>query len=86
MGRTHHAYGRYLIQRHVIRTVPSLRVARQVADKMQQHVKQAPAHVVLVCNLLPIRYKSLPFAEEEVKDIEDILNRAWRCSQYIGHP
>jgi CHAT domain-containing protein/tetratricopeptide (TPR) repeat protein len=70
------ADGGYLIERHVIRTAPSLRVARQAADKMQQHVKQAPAHVVLVGNPLPTRLPSLRFAEEEVEDIEDILNRA----------
>ena len=70
------ADGRYLIERHVIRTTPSLRVARQAADKMQQHGKQAPPHVVLVGNPRPTRLQSLRFAEEEVKDIEDILNRA----------
>jgi CHAT domain-containing protein len=75
-----HADGSYLIERYVIRTAPSLRVARQTADKMQQqmqqHGKPAPAHVVLVGNPLPTRLDSLPLAEEEVKDIEDILKRA----------
>jgi hypothetical protein len=55
-------------------------VARQAADKMQQqmqqHGKQAPGHVVLVGNPLPTRLHPLPFAEEEVKDSEDILKRA----------
>jgi CHAT domain-containing protein/tetratricopeptide (TPR) repeat protein len=70
------ANGGYLIERHVIRTTPSLRVARKAADKIQQHVKHPPPHVVLVGNPLPTRLKSLPFAEKEVKDIEDILKRA----------
>jgi CHAT domain-containing protein len=74
------ADGSYLIERYVIRTAPSLRVARQAADKlpqqMQQDGKQAPGHVVLVGNPLPTRLPTLLFAEEEVKDIEDILKRA----------
>jgi CHAT domain-containing protein len=67
--------GHYLIKRHVIRTAPSLRVARQAADKMQQHAKQSPGHVVLIGNPHPIRaqFHILPFAEKEVKDIKEIL-------------
>ena len=49
------ADGRYLIERHVIRTTPSLRVTRQATDKLQQHGKQAPPHVVLVGNPRPTR-------------------------------
>jgi CHAT domain-containing protein len=65
--------GGYLIERHVIRTTPSLRVARQAADKMQ-----TSGHVVLVGNPLPIpkRFLSLNFADKEVESIYKILNRA----------
>jgi CHAT domain-containing protein len=69
------ADGRYLIERHVIRTTPSLRVARQAADKMQ-----TSGHIVLVGNPLPIpkRFPSLNFADKEVESIYKILNGvAW---------
>ncbi len=64
------ADGRYLIERHVIRTAPSLRVARQAADKMQ-----TSGHIVLVGNPLPTRLSSVRYAEKEVEDIYKILNR-----------
>jgi CHAT domain-containing protein len=65
--------GGYLIERHVIRTSPSLRVARQAADKMQ-----TSGHVVLVGNPLPIpeRFRPLNFADKEVDSIHKILNNA----------
>ncbi len=65
------ANGRYLIEQYVIRTAPSLRVARQAGDKTQ-----ASGHVVLVGNPLPTRLSSLQFAEKEVEAIEGILNNA----------
>jgi hypothetical protein len=73
-----HDDGGFLIERHLIRTAPSLRVARQATDQIQQHGKRPPGHVVLVGNPLPIRrpFRKLPFAEKEVKDMKDILNRA----------
>jgi CHAT domain-containing protein len=71
------ADGRYLIERHAIRTTPSLRVARQAADKMQACM-QTCGHVVLVGNPLPIpqRFRSLKFADKEIDSIYKILNRA----------
>jgi tetratricopeptide (TPR) repeat protein/CHAT domain-containing protein len=71
------ADGRYLIERHVIRTTPSLRVARQAADKMQASMPTS-GHVVLVGNPLPIpkRFRSLKFADKEIDSIYKILNRA----------
>jgi CHAT domain-containing protein/tetratricopeptide (TPR) repeat protein len=65
------ADGGYLIERHVIRTAPSLRVARQAADKME-----TSGHVVLVGNPLPIpqRFRPLNFAAKEVDSIYKILN------------
>jgi CHAT domain-containing protein/tetratricopeptide (TPR) repeat protein len=67
---------RYLIERYIIRTAPSLRVARQAADKMQQDGTERHGHVVLVGNPLPTRLSSLRFAEKEVEDIKGILNSA----------
>lgn len=65
--------GGYLIERHAIRTSPSLRVARQAADKVQ-----TCGHVVLVGNPLPIpqRFRPLNFADKEVDSIHKILNTA----------
>jgi CHAT domain-containing protein len=72
------ADGSYLVEWYVIRTVPSLRVARQAADKMQQQGNQPRGHVVLVGNPLPIptRFTSLPDAEKEARHINEILEGA----------
>jgi CHAT domain-containing protein len=70
------ADGGYLIERYVIRTSPSLRVARQATDKMQQDGNEPRGHVVLVGNPLPTRLGPLCFAENEVKDIEKTLKMA----------
>ena len=47
------ADGRYLIERHVLRVAPSLRVARQAAEKTESSVNGS-GHVVIVGNPLPI--------------------------------
>ena len=73
------ADGRYLIERHVIRVAPSLRVARQAADSLLAQAGgdgSARGHVVLVGNPLPTRFAALPYAEEETLKVEDILNKA----------
>jgi CHAT domain-containing protein len=45
------ADGRYLIERYVIRTAPSLRVARQFAEKMHEQGEQEEAgHALVVGN------------------------------------
>jgi tetratricopeptide (TPR) repeat protein len=78
------ADGCYLIERYVIRTAPSLRVARkaaearQAADKMQQHAKQPPPRVVLVGNPLPTRLPSLRFAEKEVLSLLALLVQKYK--------
>ena len=71
------AHGRYLIERHVLRVAPSLRVARQAADKMASSVTGS-GHVVIVGNPLPIPapFKPLPEAEKEADKVETILNKA----------
>ncbi len=70
------ADGSYLMERYVIRTAPSLRVARQAADKMQQDGNEPRGHVVLVGNPLPTRLDPLCFAENEVQDIKKTLKTA----------
>jgi CHAT domain-containing protein/tetratricopeptide (TPR) repeat protein len=71
------AHGHFLIERHVLRVAPSLRVADQAAGKAAQRpAQQRPGHVVLVGNPRPTRLSSLPFAEDEVNAVEGILNRA----------
>ena len=67
------AHGHFLIERHVLRVAPSLRVAHQAAQRSGQH---RPGHVVLVGNPRPTRLPSLPFAEKEAVAVEEILNRA----------
>ena len=47
------AHGRYLIERHVLRVAPSLRVAVEPADKMKSSATGS-GHVVIVGNPLPI--------------------------------
>ena len=67
--------GHYLIQRHVIRVAPSLRVARQAAEAVQP----APnGHVVVLGNPqpLPPPFRTLPHAEEEAAKVEETLNKA----------
>ena len=72
------ANGNYLIQDYVIRLAPSLLVARQAADKVQQHKTEKIGHVLVVGNPLPTRpeYESLPYAEQEAQHVEDILTQA----------
>ena len=69
--------GRYLIEHHVLRVAPSLRVARQAADSMAGDALP-PGHVVVVGNPLPLPdgFQPLPFAQKEAEKVEDILNKA----------
>ena len=67
------AQGCFLIERHVLRVAPSLRVAHQAAQRPGQ---QRPGHMVLVGNPLPTRLDPLPFAESEVNSVKGILNGA----------
>jgi len=67
------AHGRFLIERHVLRVAPSLRVAHQAAQRPGQ---QSSGHLVLVGNPRPTRLQPLPFAEKEAIAVEEILNRA----------
>jgi CHAT domain-containing protein len=67
------AHGRFLIERHVLRVAPSLRVAHQAAQRPGQ---QSSGHMVLVGNPRPTRLQPLPFAEKEAIAVEEILNRA----------
>ena len=71
------AHGHFLIERHVLRVAPSLRVAHQATGKAEQAAK-CPGHVVIVGNPLPVppQFPPLPFAEDEVIAVEEILNRA----------
>lgn len=61
------ADGRYLIERHVIRVVPSLRVARQAAEL--QHSAHTSGHVLVVGNPWPNRVGPLKGAEEEANKV-----------------
>jgi CHAT domain-containing protein len=72
------AHGHFLIERHVLRVAPSLRVAHQAAQRpgRQRPGRQRPGHMVLVGNPLPTRLDPLPFAESEVNSVEGILNGA----------
>ena len=69
--------GRYLIEHHVLRVAPSLRVARQAADSMAGDALTL-GHVVVVGNPLPLPdgFQPLPFAQQEAEKVEDILNKA----------
>lgn len=70
--------GRYLIERHILRVTPSLRVARHAATKMEEEGVERDGHVVVVGNPLPVRgkFRSLPCAEDEARRVQDLLNRS----------
>jgi len=72
------AHGHFLIERHVLRVAPSLRVAQQAADSAAQGSARRPGHIVLVGNPLPIRsgFDSLPYAQQEAQGVHDSLKRA----------
>ena len=74
------ADGRYLIERHVLRVAPSLRVARMVArDSMQPtQLHAVNPHAVIVGNPQPIpaAFASLPLAEKEAQQICETLEHA----------
>jgi CHAT domain-containing protein len=68
------ADGSYLIERYVIRTAPSLRVARQAADKMhQQGSKKIGGHALVVGNPWPNSCGRLEGAEIEAKTVARML-------------
>jgi CHAT domain-containing protein len=67
------ADGRYLIERHVIRIAPSLRVARQLADKMQEHGSEKAGHAVVVGNPWPNSSGRLEYAEREAQSVARML-------------
>jgi len=69
--------GLYLIDRHVLRVAPSLRVASRAADNVLNMVKGA-GHVLVVGNPLPIPdgFSALPFAEEEADRICGTLRKS----------
>jgi len=81
------AHGHFLIERHVLRVAPSLRVAQQAAVSAQCGAKRM-GHMVLVGNPWPIRsgcgcvargcplLHSLPYAQQEAQRVHDILKRA----------
>jgi CHAT domain-containing protein len=71
------AHGCFLIERHVLRVDPSLRVAHQAALSAQCGAKR-PGHMLLVGNPWPIRsgFSLLPCAQQEAKGVHDILKRA----------
>jgi CHAT domain-containing protein len=72
------AHGHFLIEHHVLRVAPSLRVAQQAADSAAQGSARRPGHIVLVGNPLPIRsgFDSLPYAQQEAQGVHDSLKRA----------
>ena len=73
------AKGRYLIERHVIRISPSLRVAHQMAGKMpRESALDVSGHFLVVGNPLPTlpEFSTLPFAEKEAVRVEGILNES----------
>ena len=82
------AHGCFLIERHVLRVAPSLRVAHQAAVSVQCGAKR-PGHMLLVGNPWPIRSgsSSLPCAQQEAQGVNDILKRANvdQMYQYLGN-
>jgi CHAT domain-containing protein len=71
------AHGHFLIEHHVLRVAPSLRVAQQAAVSAAKGSARRPGHIVLVGNPLPIRsgFRSLPCAQQEAQGVHDILKR-----------
>jgi len=70
------AHGHFLIEHHVLRVAPSLRVAQQAADSAAQGSARRPGHIVLVGNPLPTRLQPLPCAQQEAQGVHDRLKRA----------
>ena len=60
---------RYLIQRHVVRVAPSLRVARAAARAVASRSPEHQGRSVVVGNPLPTKEKPLPFAEMEAEEV-----------------
>lgn len=80
------ADGSYLIERHVIRVAPSLRVARQATDSMQfLGKKKAGGHALVVGNPWPNGVGSLQGAEEEALSIARIfLNESVHVKLHVA--
>jgi CHAT domain-containing protein len=68
--------GHYLMQRHIVRIAPSLRVSSNALKRLQPHVSTCPGHALVVGNPSPNLIGDLPQAEEEAKIVADILNSA----------
>jgi hypothetical protein len=68
--------GYYLLQRHIVRIAPSLRVSSNAFKRLQPHVSTCPGHALVVGNLSPNLIGSLPQDEKEAKIVADILNSA----------
>jgi CHAT domain-containing protein len=63
---------RYLIQRHVVRVAPSLRVARAAAHAVALRSPERPRRALVVGNPLPTELKPLPFAEMEAEEVAEV--------------
>ena len=68
--------GQYLIQKHVIRVSPSLRVARAAADAVAAgSQQQQERRAVVIGNPKPTKSKELPGSEEEARRVAGITSR-----------
>ena len=67
-------HGCYMIQRHMIRIAPSLRVTSHAFKRLQPHVSTSHGHALVIGNPSPNLIGDLPQAEKEAKLITDILN------------
>lgn len=63
----------YLIQRHVVRVAPSLRVARAAARAAASRCAQKESRAVVVGNPLPTKRDPLPGAQKEAEEVAQIL-------------
>jgi hypothetical protein len=77
--------GQYLIQKHVIRVSPSLRVARAAADAVAAgSQQQQERRAVVIGNPKPTKSKELlPFSEEEARRVAGITSRTIALRQSI---
>ena len=68
--------GLYLIEKHVLRVAPSLRVLGQTTQHLQQQVQNDGGHMLVVGNPSPNMISSLKHAEIEAKAVVGILSTA----------
>ena len=64
---------RYLIQRHVVRVAPSLRVARAAARAVASRSPAQQSRAVVVGNPVPNTAGPLPFAEMEAREVAAMI-------------